>query len=51
MSGPDWQLVSYSAFGNQYMASVYYPYETFRQILREYTIAFASFSMRHIVEI
>ena len=56
MSRTDLQLVCYSKFCNQYIASMFYPYKTFRQfsvlyILHKYLIALASFSMRHIVKI
>ena len=56
MNGTDLQLVCYSTFWKQYIASMYYPYKTFVSfsllyILRKYLIAFASFSMRHIVKI
>ena len=56
MNRTDLQLVCYSTFCNQYIASMYYPYKTFRQfsllyILHKYLIAFASFSMRNIVKI
>ena len=56
MNGTDWQLVYYSTFSNQYVASVYYPYKTFRRflllyILLQHLIAFVRFSMRYIVKI
>ena len=56
MNGTDLQLVRYSTFCHQYVASVYYPHKTFRQfsllyILHKYINAFASFWMRHIVKI
>ena len=56
MNRTDLQLVCYSTFCNQYIASMYYPYKHFVSffllyILHKYLIAFACFSMRHIVKI
>ena len=57
MNGTDLQLVCYSTFCKQYIASMYYSYKTFLvsfpllYILHKYLIAFASFSMRHFVKI
>ena len=56
MNGTDLQLVCYSTFCKQYIASMYNPYKTFVKfsmlyILHKYLIAFVSFSMKHIVKI
>ena len=56
MNRTDLQLVCYSTVYNQYIASMCHPYKHFVSfsllyILHKYLIAFASFSMRHIVKI
>ena len=56
MNRTDLQLVCYSTICNQYIVPMYYPYKHFVSffllyIQHKYLIAFASFSMMHIVKI
>ena len=55
MNSTDLTLVCIFTFCNQYIAFMYYPYKHFVSfsvlyILHKYLIAFASFSVRHIIK-